>query len=183
VLEGLLASGRLDLSLLYERERPTRQVEERRLLVEDLFLVTRGRPGKKLPAEVTLAEAVRHRFILPGPTNTTRQMLERAARNVDLRLEVLAEVDSPWTTKALVVAGLGATVMSRSALYPETSRPALVVQRIVRPALSRPLNVCVGRAEAPARAAARVLEVVEETALDLVRRGHWKGAAAVGAKR
>jgi len=183
VLEGLLTSGRLDLSLLYQREHPARQVEERHLLLEDLYLVTLARPGAKLAPEVTLAEAVRHPFILPGPANTTRQMLERGARNAGVQLEVVAEVDSPWTTRSLVAAGAGASVMSRSALFPEKTRPALAVQRIVRPALSRRLNVCVSRAEAPARAAAQVLELLEETAVALVRRGEWKGATVVDPAR
>ncbi len=177
VLEGLLATGRLDLGLLYARERPARQVEERKLLVEELHFVTRARPGARVPAEVTLREAAKQRLILPGAGNTTRQIVEREARAAGLRLEIAAEVDSPRTTKALVAAGAGAAVMSRSGVHPETSRPRLALQRIVRPTLARPLNVCLGRGEAPSRAAAHVLRLVEETAAALVRQGQWKGAA------
>lgn len=174
VLEEQLAAGRLDMAVLYERERRAAQVEERALLVEELYLVSAGRPRA---TEVTLAEALEHAFILPGPGNSTRQILERAAARAGAKLEVIAEVDSPATVKAMVAARLGATVLSRSALHPERARPALALQRIVKPTLSRALGVGTSRAGTPTRAAARVRELLEETALGLVRRGLWKGAA------
>ncbi|HEX2198988.1 MAG TPA: LysR substrate-binding domain-containing protein [Burkholderiales bacterium] len=174
-LEAQLAAGRLDLSVLYERERRTPRVEEHALLVEELYLVSAGRAGR---AEVTLAEAVRRPFILPGPANSTRQILDKAMRKSGGRLEVIAEVDSPSTMKAMVAAGLGATVLSRSALHPEGARPALAIQRIVRPTLSRALNLCTSRDGTATRASECVREILEETALGLVRRGVWKGATA-----
>src|SRR5258706_840292 len=70
-LESLLPSGRLDLSLLYERARPSRQIEERPLLTEELYLVTLAPSAK---AEIKLAQAARNRFILPGPFNSTRHV-------------------------------------------------------------------------------------------------------------
>jgi LysR family nitrogen assimilation transcriptional regulator len=175
VLEEQLAAGRLDLGVLYERERRAPQLEERALLVEELYLV---RAGRARAAEVPLAEAARQPFILPGPQNSTRQILERAVAKAGGTLEVIAEVDSPATMKAMVAAGLGATVLSRSALHPEGLRPTLAIQRIVKPALSRALYVGTSGAATPTRASARVLELLEETALALVRRGVWKGAVA-----
>jgi DNA-binding transcriptional LysR family regulator len=88
-------------------------------------------------------------------------------------LQVVAEVDSASTIRGMVQAGIGVTVMSRSALHPE--RNELAVRRIVRPALSRALSLCASRGT-PTRATTRVLELLEETALGLVRRGIWKGA-------
>ena len=175
VLEDELAAGRLDLSVLYERERRAARGEERPLLVEALYLVSAGRARA---AEVALAEVVRQPLILPGPANSTRQILERAAAKAGLKLQVVAEVDSPSTVKAMVAARLGATVLSRSALHPEGARPSLALQRIVKPALSRALSVCTSRAGTPTRASAAVRALLEETALGLVRRGVWKGAAA-----
>ena len=60
-------------------------------------------------------------------------------------------------------------------MHPEGGKPPLSIQRIVRPALTRALGVCAS-AGTPTRATARVLEILEETALALVRRGTWKGA-------
>lgn len=172
-LEGLLGGGRLDLSLLYERERPARQIEERPLVVEDLYLVTRGKAARD---EVTLAEAARQRFILPRGANSTRQLVERAFAKAGQRLELLAEVDTPWTTKAMVQAGLGATVLSRSALWPESAADGLAVRRIVRPALTRGLNLCTSRGETPGRASLLVREILERVVADLIADGRWLGA-------
>ncbi len=174
-LEGLLAGGRLDLGLLYERARPSPQIEEQRLLTEELYLVTRA-PGSK--ASATLAEAARQRLILPGPFNSTRQVVERAFIKAGLELGLAAEVDVPWSSAAMVAAGLGATIVSRSALYPERPGSGLSVRRIVRPALTRALNLCNVRGETPAHTVALVSHTVRQVAHDLIERGAWRGAAS-----
>lgn len=172
-LEGLLAGGRLDLSLLYERDRPSPQIEERPLLVEELFLVTKA--GGK--GDIPLAGIAKLQFILPGPANSTRQVVEKAFAKAGLPIQVAAEVDGPWTTKSMVAAGLGATILSRSALYPEKALTGLAVRRIVRPALTRAMNLCVRRGETLARAPAVVADVLVKVAGNLIGSGHWKGAS------
>lgn len=176
-LERLLAGGQLDLSLVYERERPTRLVDETPLLQEELVLVTRGRAGQ---AETTLAEAARERLVLPRAANSTRQLVERAFAKAGLPLVVFAEVDVPWTMKAMVAAGLGATIVSRSALYPDTA--GLAVRRIVRPALVRGLNLCSRRGETAGRSSALVREILAEVVAGLIERGAWQGAALIKRK-
>lgn len=171
-LEERLAGGRLDLSLLYQRERPSPQIEERPLLVEELFLVMKSRDR----GEVGLADAARLRFILPGPGNSTRQVVEHAFIRAGLKLELAAEVDAPWTTRAMVAKGLGATVLARSALYPERTQTVLSIRRIVRPGLSRAMNLCVRRGETLARAPAVVAQVLESVTARLIDQGDWRGA-------
>jgi LysR family nitrogen assimilation transcriptional regulator len=172
-LEGLLAGGRLDLSLLYERDRPSPQIEERPLLVEELFLVTKS--GGR--GDIALADAAKLRFILPGPANSTRQVVEKAFAKAGLPLQIAAEVDGPWSTKSMVAAGLGATILSRSALYPEKAQTGLAIRRIVRPALTRAMNLCVRRGETLARAPAVVADILVKVAEDLIRSGYWRGAS------
>ena len=171
VLEEQLAGGRLDLGMLYETERRPAGIDERPLLVEDLFLVASAK--EKGRGDISLAEAMRQPFILPGRSNATRRILEKAVAKAGGSLDVVAEVDSASTIRAMVLAGIGVTAMSRSALHPE--RSDLAVRRIVRPALSRALSLCSSQGT-PTRATSRVAELLEETALALVRRGVWKGA-------
>lgn len=175
-LEGLLAGGRLDLSLLYERDRPSPQIEARPLLVEELFLVVKS--GGK--GDIPLAEVAKLQFILPGPANSTRQVVEKAFAKAGLGLAIAAEVDGPWSTKSMVAAGLGATILSRSALYPEQAGSGLAVRRIVRPSLSRRMNLCVRRGETLARAPAIVWQILSKVAEDLIRGGAWRGATMAG---
>lgn len=181
-LEGLLANGRLNLSLLFEREKAARHIRERPLLVEELYLVTgsatnRSSEKRKSENTITLAEAARQQLILPGPANTTRQIVEHALAKAGQPLRLLAEVDAPWTTKSMVAAGLGAAILSRSALYPESGTPGLRVRRIVRPSLTRALNLCTSQSETLGRATTLVLETLEQVVRDLVRQGIWQGAA------
>lgn len=181
-LEGLLASGRLSLSLLFERENPARHIEERPLLVEDLFLVTPRKRGASAVVRqtITLAAAARQELILPGPANTTRRIVERAFMKAGQPLKLLAEVDAPWTVKSMVSTGLGAAILSRSALYPECDSAGLCVQRICRPSLSRALNICTLRSEPLGRAAALVRDILDQLVRDMVRDGIWQGAALGG---
>lgn len=180
-LEGLLANRRLNLSLLFERENPARHIEERPLLVEDLFLVTPRRKGAHAGGEtITLSEVARQELILPGPANTTRRIVERAFLKAGRPLKLLAEVDAPWTVKSIVSAGLGAAILSRSALYPETGSGGLRAQRISRPSLSRALNLCTLRSEPLGRAAALVRDILDQSVRDMVREGKWQGAAVRG---
>jgi DNA-binding transcriptional LysR family regulator len=181
-LEGLLANGRLNLSLLFEREKAARHIRERPLLVEELYLVTgsatnRSSEKRKSENTITLAEAAGQQLILPGPANTTRQIVEHALAKAGQPLRLLAEVDAPWTTKSMVAAGLGAAILSRSALYPESGTPGLRVRRIVRPSLTRALNLCTSQSETLGRATTLVLETLEQVVRDLVRQGIWQGAA------
>lgn len=177
-LEGLLANGRLNLSLLFERESPARHIEELPLLVEELFLVTPRRKDSNAVGRqtITLAEAARQELILPGPANTTRRIVERAFLRAGLPLKLLAEVDAPWTAKLMVSAGLGAAILSRSALYPESGSGGLRAQRISRPSLSRVLNLCTLRSEPLGRAAALVRDILDQLVRDMVREGIWQGA-------
>jgi LysR family nitrogen assimilation transcriptional regulator len=185
VLEEQLTGGRLDIGMLYETERRAGGIDERPVLVEELFLVSAGK-GKRVGeialgrrvGEIALAEALKRPFILPGRNNATRRILEKAAARAGVGFEVIAEVDSASTIRGMVAAGLGVSVMSRSALHPEGAGPALTLQRIVRPTLSRALNVCASR-ETHTRATSAVLELLGETALGLVRRGVWKGATPI----
>ncbi|HWA36398.1 MAG TPA: LysR substrate-binding domain-containing protein [Burkholderiales bacterium] len=176
VLEEQLTGGRLDIGMLYETERRAGGIDERPVLVEELFLVSAGKSRRV--GEIALADALDRPFILPGRNNATRRILEKAAARAGLGFEVIAEVDSASTIRGMVAAGLGVSVMSRSALHPEGAGPALSLQRIVRPTLSRALNACASR-ETHTRATSAVLELLGETALGLVRRGVWKGATPI----
>jgi LysR family nitrogen assimilation transcriptional regulator len=176
VLEEQLTGGRLDIGMLYETERRAGGIDERPVLVEELFLVSAGK-GKRV-GEIALAEALKRPFILPGRNNATRRIVEKAAARAGLGFEVIAEVDSASTIRGMVAAGLGVSVMSRSALHPEGAGPKLLIQRIVRPTLSRALNVCASRGT-QTRATAAVLELLGEMALALVKRGVWKGATPI----
>jgi LysR family nitrogen assimilation transcriptional regulator len=176
VLEEQLTGGRLDIGMLYETERRAGGIDERPVLVEELFLVSAGK-GKRV-GEIALVDALKRPFILPGRNNATRRILEKAAARAGLGFEVIAEVDSASTIRGMVAAGLGVSVMSRSALHPEGAGPKLLIQRIVRPTLSRALNVCASRGT-QTRATAAVLELLGEMAFGLVKRGVWKGATPI----
>ena len=152
---------------------------ERPLLVEELFLVMKA--GGK--GDIALADTSKLQFILPGPANSTRQVVEKAFAKAGLRLQVVAEVDGPWSTKSMVAAGLGATILSRSALYPEKAPTVLSVRRIVRPALTRAMNTCVRRGETLGRACATQADAGEGARAQRIGAGIFRRRAQIAAHR
>jgi LysR family nitrogen assimilation transcriptional regulator len=178
-LEELLASGRLETSLLYERQQRPQKLHVRPLLAEDLFLVSSA-TGSTAPHEVTLAQLARYPLVLPSLLSTTRQLLEAALAKAGLSANVVVDIDATTTMKSLVHAGIGSAILSRAALSAEHDAK-LSVRRIVRPALSRELCLCTSRTAPLTRGAQAVVELIEATARKLVRDGTWRNVTELPA--
>ncbi len=178
-LEELLASGRLDISLLFERQKRAQKLHVRPILAEDLFFVA----SKKLNSgdgDISLAQVARHPLVLPGLSSTTRQLADAAFAKAGLAIQVLAEVEATSTMKSIVTDGVGAAILSRSALYPEQEDTQLSVRKIVQPELRRGLCLCTSRTAALSRGAECVIELIDDTARQLVRDGVWRNAVEIG---
>lgn len=179
MLEEQLLNARLDMSLLFDRSVRAQRLHVVPLLTESLMLVTGvGKPARtaRSSATVTLREAARHAFVLPGPENTTRQIIETAFGRAGLTLQLLAEADAVSTMKAIVRSGLGATILSSSALSGETQHSGLTVRRIVSPGLERGISLCTGDTGSLSLAAQAVFDLLPEIVHRLIKAGAWKGA-------
>jgi LysR family transcriptional regulator, nitrogen assimilation regulatory protein len=176
-LEEQLLNARLDMSLLFDRDSRPARLHSTPLLTESLVLVTPGasrRPAAS--ATATLKEAARHAMVLPGPENTTRQIIEAAFARAGLRLQLLAEADAVSTMKAIVRSGLGATIVSSSALAGADGLEGLAARRIVSPGLERGLSLCAADAAALSLAAQAVFDFIPSVVENMVAQGQWKGA-------
>jgi LysR family nitrogen assimilation transcriptional regulator len=179
-LEELLASARLETSLLYERQQRPHKLHVRPLLAEDLFLVS----SQTVDAEtrdVPLAELARYPLVLPSMLSTTRQLLEAALAKAGVAAHVVADIDATTTMKSLVYAGIGSAILSRAALTAE-SDAKLTVRRIVKPALKRELCLCTSRTAPLTRGAQAVVEIIETTTRRLIRDGTWRNVTELPAK-
>ncbi len=177
-LEEMLASGRLEMSLLFERQKRAQRLQVRPLLVEDMFLVASRALVPQEPGEITLAEVARYPLVLPGVANTTRQLVDASFAKAGLTIDLLAEVEATSSMKSIATQGLGAAILSRSALYPDDQEPSVSMRRIVRPALRRGLGLCTLESATPSRSASAVMEVIVDTVRALIRDGVWRGVTA-----
>ncbi len=186
-LEELVANGRIEMCLLFDRaEMPVGGTARRTnmsylnvqpLLTEELFLLTAGRDPAGDP--ISVEDAAKHRFVLfPGPVNATRKMIQEAWDKAGHTLDIVAELDSIATIKQLVAQGMGATIMSASALSTQHSE-GLTVRRIEGVNLKRRVCLCTYNVAAIGDAAERVIDLISEIALSLVRAGTWHGATPI----
>lgn len=190
-LEELVANGRIEMSLLFDRgpglgesnaarKGPIAHLNVEPLLTEELVLLTAGL--QPWGDDIDLSDAASHKFILfPGPTNVTRQMIQEVWDQAGYTLNIFAELDSTTTIKAMVANGLGSTILSPSALS-TTQREGLTARRISGVDLTRRVCLCTNSVFTVGDAAERIFSLVVEIAQNLAGNGMWRGACAAKAE-
>jgi len=177
-LEELIANGRLELSILFERERQSSYLKARPLVNEQLFFVRAKSPGGAPAGSMALEDAAREKLILPGTPNTTRQLIERVFRERNLELQIAAELDSLSTIASVVKKGLGSTITSLSAIMAELSVGQLEAWSLEGAPISRTINLCTYDIVALSVPAGCVAELIPMVVCELLDSGQWRGATA-----
>lgn len=179
-LEELVVNGRIEMSLLFEpvqaepetpKSKLSSHLDVRPLLIEQLFLLSASGAGDA--EEVPLAQAAQLPLVLPARSNVTRQIIDAAFLAGGHDMRVIAELDSLATIRAVVASGVGATIGSASM---PGGTAGLRVQRITDPELQRRLSLCTFDIMPLSSAANRIVELIAETAGELVDAGRWPGA-------
>jgi LysR family nitrogen assimilation transcriptional regulator len=178
-LQELVVNGRIEMSLLFEpvqappahKARLAAHMDVRPLLVEQLFLMTAG--DSEADAEVSFERAAQYPLVLPGRANVTRQIIDAAFAAQGREPQLVAELDSLATIRAVVAGGVGATIGSTAV---PGGTQGLRVQRIVEPELHRRLSLCTFDIVPLGGAALKVIELVEQITAELVDSGAWPGA-------
>lgn len=186
---GWLASGEVDLALLYVPKEPG-LVEVDVLMHEPLYLVSPpqapGDSGTGLGAEVTQQQVLRQPLILPSTAHGLRAIAEAMAQRCGLPLQVMVESDgSSAVTRQLVRAGLGSTLLPLAAVADEVARGEMRAQRIVQPDIVRDIALATARNRPPPLAHWEMQQVIRQAMGVLVCQGLWPGVdqmAAAGAR-
>ncbi|MCC6887210.1 MAG: LysR family transcriptional regulator [Hyphomicrobiales bacterium] len=138
-LNEALANGDLDLSLTYVLGDP-KSIACELLLAERLCLI-----GPKTASVldhgrgvVELAEVARLPLVLPSAPHIIRNLIETAAAERGLSLNIAYEVDAPVMIRHMVERGLAYT-LSSSLLKPAVDAGTVTAWRIVEPAIVRRL--------------------------------------------
>ena len=161
-----LASGRLDIALLYNATSSA-EVEVTPLLEEALFLVQRkpaGHATGNRTAAVPLREVADLPLVIPTRPNAIRMLVESEMANQGCHPTIALEIDGVAAILDLVADGAGSAVLSRHAV--ETSaRPRTFVMRVIgKPPLHSKLSVAVS-AQRPATLTQKaMLELIQATA-------------------
>ena len=124
-LPDMVSDGELDLAvcpILYQHDQ--KGLTCTRLWDEDMVLVLPiQHPGRSR----TIASYLNEDFVLLPPGTETRQVLDRALMEQGIKLQVVLEHDSTEVIKAMVMAGLGLTLLPEPNVRKEARRGELAV--------------------------------------------------------
>lgn len=159
-LQEWLASGRLDLALLYKLDgAPGLRITP--ILTEDLYLIAARAGHEEDRASIPMAEIVPLPLVLPSREHGLRQNIEAAATRAGMALQVGVEVESLVHMKELVRDGDRFTILPFAAVREEVRAGLLIARRIVDPVVRRPVALAVSAERPLSQGARRVAEVVE----------------------
>ncbi len=161
-LQQGLASGRLDIVVLYNAQ-PSRELDLSPLMQEELLLVkARVRGRRSPPATVTLEEVAVMPLVIPTRPNAIRMYVEAQMADAGLRPKVALEIDGVSAILDLVLDGAGCAILSRNALLHSAQPSAFTAQRIGDPPLQIQLSL--------ATSLQRTSTPVQKSALELIRK-------------
>ena len=186
-LEDLVSTGKIEMGLLFHDEEATKEVPRATdravgrvaIMKEELFLFTSPSHSVTEETPISAAEIAGMDLFLPGPANITRQIIERHFESKGLKPKVAVELDSLPTIHALVAAGLGATILSRSGMQSACIAPKLSAHPIEGLSISRYLSLCTPNVLAQSNAAKCVREVIVHQIKALIAEEKWPGATCL----
>lgn len=135
-LEEWLASGRIDLAVLY-RYGNVDAVSERVLGMVRACLI--GARGDEVTRQqtITFTQLCSLPLVLPSVPNALRTTLDRLARQSNLTLNVVLEADSLPIQKNLVATGKAYAIVGRLAVVKELAAETLQATEIIDPMIER----------------------------------------------
>lgn len=172
-LREWLNQGRLDIAMMFGASVDA-AVATRLLLQDRLTLV--------MPAEqalstqgVALRRLADFPLVLPGQEHGLRKIIDDACAAAQIKLNVVAELDSLPTMKRAVEAGIGLTILPAGAIHEEAQGGSLRALPIRSSAMTRDVNIArnVTRVETPAVSA--VHRVIIDVVHALVKSQSWPG--------
>ena len=127
---------------------------------------------------LSLSQAAQLPLILPTHPHTNRLLLDGVLARQGQSLRPFMEVDSVGITKALVEAGLGATILTHAAAYPDVLAGRLRTISIERPPLISTLALVSLKQHHRTALQDRVEKLLRETLSLLARQGRLHGVLA-----
>jgi DNA-binding transcriptional LysR family regulator len=162
---GSLLAGRADIGFV-EGELSAPGVVLRVLRSDELVLIAAANHRFANMKQVAVSDLLSEPFVLREQGSGTRQVAEAHLRNVGVApddLRVIAELSGIDAIKAAVAAGLGVSIISRSALPAGGHVEGLIHRRIEGMRMTREMAAVTLAASVPLPAARSLLAVLETT--------------------
>jgi LysR family nitrogen assimilation transcriptional regulator len=175
-----LEETRVDFAVSYRPAHPGGTEVETVLTEPVYFCCPPGSPqadGAAAGDPIPFVEACALPLVVPHRGYSIREIVEARARQLNCKLNVSIEIDTPGPAKALVEQGLGYAFLPATPTALEREQGRLVA-RPLDPAVERSVYLTANPARPLGAAAALVRELCREIMVDLVREGVWEARLA-----
>lgn len=190
LLEGSSASlhewvldRRIDLAVLHNPiALPELDIEP--ISYEQTVLVGPGKAAHgdlpHIKSSISVGELADVPLIMPALPHANRRMLDNAAKQFGVRLQIRSEVDSITLIKALIRYGQGFTVSTFASVQNEVARGELQAYSIDRPPLISVFSIVRRREMRGSWLTNELAETVRATLARQIASGEWQGARRRG---
>lgn len=181
-----LLRGRVDMAV-FSPTMPKEDIAFTPIVQEDFVLLESPQGKNPLPpGDVSVEQATARPLVWPANAHghCTRWLVDAGLEAAGHPpAQVAAEINSVYTLKAAVEAGLGPTIMPLGLAQREVSEGRLVAHRVTSVNLHRVLGLCVS-VHLPMNNAKRAMfNLIAEVMRDLAKTGQWEGTHAIEGKR
>lgn len=145
-LREWLQSGRLDIALVYGGGSEL-GLNQRALFDDRLVFVT-SPDNTHIPDQLSVHDLAQWPLVLPGHEHGLRRMIDEACKPHQLRLNVVAEIESLGSVKRAAESGLGSTILPLGTVAEEVEAGRLRIASIDSPNMYRRV-VCATNATRP----------------------------------
>ena len=128
-------------------------------------------PGTPVP----LRDLAGIELVLPGEPHGLRRIIENAAAEAKVSLNVVTELDAMTQIKELVARGSGCSIFAPAACHDFVTTGRLMKTPIIDPVISRPVYLVRNGSLAQTRACAAIERITLKVAADMVARDIWEG--------
>ena len=128
----------LNIAIMYDIDE-LRGARSETVAFEDLHLV--GKYRRRWAKGVELKSLAKYPLVLPTRKHPLRKIVDRAARDAGVKLQIAAECNSVLEVKWMVMSGEAYSVLAPCAIWEELRHKHLFSAPIVGPTLRRKLNI------------------------------------------
>ncbi|WP_077002047.1 LysR substrate-binding domain-containing protein [Variovorax sp. KK3] len=179
-----LLRGRVDVAV-FSPTMPKEDIAFTPLIEEDFVFLESPQSPDALPAgEVSIEQAIARPLVWPANAHghCTRWLVDAALEAEGYpAARVAAEINSVYTLKSAVEAGLGPTIMPLGLAQREVAEGRLAAHRLNSKVMHRTLGLCVSVHLPTSNAKRAMCNLIADVLRDLAETGQWLGARAIKA--
>ena len=177
-----LVRGRVDMAV-FSPTMPKEDIAFTPIIEEDFVLLESAQSAQRLPSgDVSVAQATARPLVWPAHAHghCTRWLVDAALESAGhAPAQVAAEINSVYTLKAAVEAGLGPTIMPLGLAQREVAENRLVAHRVDLPAMHRVLGLCLSVHLPTGNAKRAIISLIAEVMRELSGSGQWAGTRVI----